>query len=231
MQTTQQKLETQEDKRDIKIDNVISINEITVLEQKRKVNINYSDLAENIINVFFALILLTITLPILLFSGIMIKVSSKGPIFYSQVRIGINNKKFKIYKLRTMRIDAEKNGAKWATVNDPRITKVGKFLRKTRIDELPQLINIIKRDMNFIGPRPEREVFANEFIKINNDFSLRTKVRPGLTGLAQIEGGYDLNFEEKLHYDLKYIESKNIKMDFHIVIRTIRVILTGEGAR
>lgn len=190
-----------------------------------------AEIFENIINVIFSVFLLLLVWPIILIAAILIKIDSKGPVIYSQLRRGKNNKDFYIYKLRTMSNNAEKDGAKWAEVNDTRVTSIGKFLRNTRIDELPQLLNIIKRDMNFIGPRPERPIFIKEFIKTNSDFVLRTNVRPGLTGLAQVEGGYDLNFEEKLVYDLKYIENKNITMDIYILLKTISVVFTGEGAR
>ena len=152
--------------------------------------------------------------------------------FYKQERLGKDEKHFSIYKLRSMRVDAEKiGGAQWAQKNDPRITKVGNFIRKTRIDEIPQLVNILKGDMSLIGPRPERPELTYEFDKEIPGFLLRTAVKPGLTGLAQVNGGYEISPEEKLKWDIEYIKNRNILMDLKILFATVRVVLTGEGAR
>ena len=127
--------------------------------------------------------------------------------------------------------DAEKNGAKWADKNDMRVTAFGKFIRKTRIDELPQLWNVIKGEMSLIGPRPEREVFYKEFEKTIPNFRDRLQVRPGLGGWAQVNGGYDITPKEKLEYDLEYIENLSFRLEAEIFFRTIKVVLTGNGAR
>jgi putative undecaprenyl-phosphate N-acetylgalactosaminyl 1-phosphatetransferase len=127
--------------------------------------------------------------------------------------------------------DAEKNGHKWASKNDTRITKVGRFIRKTRIDELPQIINVIKGEMSIIGPRPERPEFINEFLKDIPNFNERLAVRPGITGWAQVNGGYELTPKDKLVYDLFYINHESIKLDFLILLKTIKVIFTGNGSR
>ena len=127
--------------------------------------------------------------------------------------------------------DAEKNGHKWASKNDTRITKVGRFIRKTRIDELPQIINVIKGEMSIIGPRPERPEFINEFLKDIPNFNERLAVRPGITGWAQVNGGYELTPKDKLVYDIFYINHESIKLDFLILLKTIKVMVTGNGSR
>ena len=127
--------------------------------------------------------------------------------------------------------DAEKNGHKWASKNDTRITKVGRFIRKTRIDELPQIINVIKGEMSIIGPRPERPEFINEFLKDIPNFNERLAVRPGITGWAQVNGGYELTPKDKLVYDIFYINHESIKLDFLILLKTIKVMFTGNGSR
>ena len=130
-----------------------------------------------------------------------------------------------------MYIDAEKDGHKWASENDDRITKVGGIIRNTRIDELPQLVNILKRDMSFIGPRPERPEFVKEFLKDIPDFNDRLVVKPGITGWAQVNGGYSLTPKEKLVLDKYYIENEGFKLDLLILLKTIIVVFTGDGAR
>lgn len=130
-----------------------------------------------------------------------------------------------------MRQDAEKGGAKWAEVNDSRVTRVGAFIRKTRIDELPQFISVLKGDMSIIGPRPERPMFTEQFDKEIQGFKNRLLVKPGLTGLAQVSGGYDITPAEKLKYDLRYIENLSFLLEVKILLKTVKVVLTGEGAR
>ena len=183
-------------------------------------------------DIISSIIALIILFPIILITGIIVKIEDKGPIFYKQERLGKNEKRFYIYKIRSMRIDAEKNGkAQWAEKNDPRITKVGRFIRKTRIDELPQLINILKGDMTIVGPRPERPELTYEFEKQTEGFINRLKVKPGLTGLAQVNGGYDITPKEKLGWDMEYIRNRSIILDLKIILKTIKVIITGDGAR
>ena len=164
--------------------------------------------------------------------GIIVKLTSKGPVFYKQDRLGKNGKPFKLVKFRSMREDAEALGAQWSQGDDdPRITKFGKIMRKTRIDELPQLFTILSGKMSIVGPRPEREVFYNEFEKYIHGFSERLKVKPGLTGLAQVSGGYDLKPEEKIIYDIEYIKKRSLWLDFKIIIKTFLVVLTHKGAK
>lgn len=148
-----------------------------------------------------------------------------------QERVGSNGQKFIMYKLRSMYLDAEKDGHQWAIKNDHRITNVGRFLRRTRIDEFPQIINIIKGEMSFIGPRPERPEFVNEFLKYIPDFNDRLAIPPGITGWAQVNGGYDLTPNEKLKYDKYYIEHESFRLDWLILLKTIKVIFTGHGSR
>lgn len=186
---------------------------------------------KRVFDILISITLMLITLPILFVVAILIYLESPGNVIYKQKRMGYNNNEFWIYKLRSMKLDAEKNGARWAMPNDLRITKVGKFIRSTRIDELPQLFNVIIGDMSLIGPRPERKVFIDEFTKELPKFKYRTVVRPGLTGWAQVNGGYDLSIESKLDKDLYYINNYSIKLELLIIVKTIRVIFTGEGAR
>ena len=163
--------------------------------------------------------------------AVAVKLDSPGPVFYSQTRLGAYAKPIQVVKFRSMRIDAEALGAQWAQGDDPRVTKVGAFLRKSRLDELPQFWAVVKGDMSLIGPRPEREVFYNEFEKYIHGFSQRMICRPGVSGLAQVNGGYDLLPEEKILYDLEYIKHANIAMDWDIIWKTISVLFTHEGAR
>lgn len=183
------------------------------------------------LDIILSLIGLIIGLPLILIFGLLIKLEDKGPMIYKQERVGKDGKVFYIYKLRSMRTDAEKFGAQWATKNDPRITKVGNFIRKTRIDELPQLFNILRGDMSIIGPRPERPSFTIEFNKDIPGFINRLAVRPGLTGWAQVNGGYEMTPEEKLKADIYYMKHRSFFMDMNILLKTVKVVFTGEGAR
>ncbi|MBE6790768.1 MAG: sugar transferase [Ruminococcaceae bacterium] len=161
-----------------------------------------------------------------------IKLTSPGKVFYSQERLGLNGEKFMLIKFRTMRTDAEKSGAQWSKGKaDDRITPIGAFLRKTRIDELPQLWLCLTGKLSLVGPRPERGVFYDEFEKHIHGFSERLKVKPGLTGLAQVCGGYDLRPEEKVVYDVEYIKKRSIFLDIKILFMTVGVILNHDGAR
>ena len=182
-------------------------------------------------DILLSLVSLVIALPILLIAAIAIKLEDGGPVLYSQTRLGKDSKTFTIYKMRSMRIDAEANGAQWAQAEDDRITKVGKVIRKTRIDEIPQLYNILAGHMKIIGPRPERPELAEEFYIDLPEFVNRLAVKPGLTGLAQISGGYDLTPAEKLVLDVEYIENRGFLLDLKIILKTIGVVFSGDGAR
>lgn len=182
-------------------------------------------------DIVLSLIGLAITLPVILLFCILISIETPGSPFYRQERVGKDGKHFKVIKLRSMRIDAEKSGAKWAQKDDPRITAVGSFIRRTRIDELPQLINVLAGDMSIVGPRPERPMFTAQFHHEIPGFKNRLIVKPGLTGLAQVNGGYDISPREKLVHDLYYIRNLTFLLDLKVMLKTIKVVLTGEGAR
>lgn len=163
--------------------------------------------------------------------ALMIKRQDPGPAIYAQTRVGKGGRLFKLYKFRSMYVDAEARGARWAAGDDPRVTPLGRKLRKSRLDEIPQFWNVVKGDMSLIGPRPERPVFHDEFCKRIDGWEQRLAVRPGITGLAQVEGGYELLPKEKARLDIEYIEGRGIAMDLSIVWRTLRTMVTGEGAR
>ncbi len=186
---------------------------------------------KRLMDILLCVIGLVVAIPIMLIAGIAIKIDSKGPIIYKQERMGKDGKVFIMYKLRSMCVDAEKNGAKWADKNDPRITRVGNFIRKTRIDELPQLFNIIKGDMSIVGPRPERPMFTYKFNEEIPGFINRLQVKPGLTGWAQVNGGYNVTPRDKWEKDMYYIENQSILMDIKILFKTVAIVFTGNGAR
>jgi lipopolysaccharide/colanic/teichoic acid biosynthesis glycosyltransferase len=169
--------------------------------------------------------------PIMLLIGLLVKLTSRGPMYYRQVRVGHNNNCFLIYKFRTMRVDAEKNGAQWAQRDDPRVTFVGRFLRRTHLDELPQLINVLKGEMSLVGPRPERPIFVSELSKKIEGYPLRLLVKPGITGLAQVNHRYDESIEDvkvKLHYDINYVKKCSFAMDMKIIWNTFWSLLSGK---
>lgn len=187
---------------------------------------------KRILDLILALILLFFTWPVILIFAMLIKLESKGSAFYSQIRTGLNGREFPIFKLRSMVSDAEKQGAQWAKSNDSRVTRIGKFIRVTRIDELPQLWNVIKGDMSFIGPRPERPEFNVDLEKKIPFYRLRHLVRPGVTGWAQVMYAYGASVEDskqKLQFDLYYIKNFSFILDMLIIFRTIRVVLFGKG--
>jgi exopolysaccharide biosynthesis polyprenyl glycosylphosphotransferase len=179
--------------------------------------------------------LLILTLPIFILAIIMIKRDSKGPIFFTQERLGQNRTKYRIIKFRSMVHNAEeKSGPVWATEEDDRITRVGKIIRKYRIDELPQLLNVLKGDMSLVGPRPEREFFVKELEKRIPYYAVRFTVKPGITGWAQVSYRYGASEEdtvEKLNYDLFYIKNLSFVIDLLVILRTVKIVLFGKGAR
>lgn len=177
---------------------------------------------------------LIISLPISLLCSIIIKLESPGPIIYKQVRVGEGGKTFQIYKFRSMRNDAEKGAPVWAKVNDPRVTKYGNFIRKVRFDEIPQMWNVLKGEMSFVGPRPERPQFVEQLAKKIPYYSLRHTIKPGITGWAQICYPYGASENDALHkleYDLYYIKYLSLQMDFWVLFQTIKTILFQKGAR
>lgn len=189
------------------------------------------EIVGRISDIVISIIGLLFTLPILILFSFAIMLETKGPAVYSQIRVGKGGRLFKIYKLRSMRLDSEKDGIKWAEENDHRITKVGRVIRRMRIDEIPQLFNVLKGDMSVIGPRPERPFFTIEFNRKIPGFINRLRVKPGLTGWAQVNGGYNITPEEKFKLDMYYIENRCIGMDLLIMLKTLIVVITGEGAR
>ncbi|MBS6507609.1 MAG: sugar transferase [Paraclostridium bifermentans] len=212
---------------EIKSNNDIKINKDKFGNKKY-----FYEIYKRILDIISSLLGLVIGLPIMVIIAILIKIEDRGPIFYTQERLGKNEKKFLVYKMRSMRVDAEKHGgAQWAQKDDPRVTKIGKFIRKTRIDEIPQLFNILKGDMSLIGPRPERPELTYEFDKEIPGFIERLSIKPGLTGLAQVNGGYDISPKDKLKWDMIYIKNRSILLDISIVLKTVGVVFTGEGAR
>ena len=184
-------------------------------------------------DIFFSLILLTFSLPVLIISALLIYLEDKGPIFYFQTRSGLMNKNFQIIKLRTMFINSERNGPQWSSQNDKRVTKIGSLLRKYRIDELPQLITVIKGDMSLIGPRPERPEIDLKLLKKLNNYSLRYLAKPGLSGWAQVNYPYGASIDDskiKLSYDLFYIKNFTVLFDLLIFFKTIKLVLNAEGS-
>ncbi|MCI2282242.1 TIGR03013 family PEP-CTERM/XrtA system glycosyltransferase [Colwellia sp. MSW7] len=187
-----------------------------------------------IFNATMAFVLFAFTWPIMLLTAILIKLDEgfNAPIFYFQERVGLDGKPFNIIKFRSMRLDAEKFGAQMASEDDPRITKIGNILRKYRIDELPQIYNVMRGDMGFVGPRPERPEFVQSLIKNIPYYNERHNVKPGLTGWAQLKypyGATEADSLEKLKYDLYYIKHRSFMLDLLILIRTVEIVLFGKG--
>ncbi|HYE36835.1 TIGR03013 family XrtA/PEP-CTERM system glycosyltransferase [Methylocaldum sp.] len=197
----------------------------------------FQQLSKRVFDVLASLALLAISWPIMLLTVLAIVVESgwRAPVFYHQVRVGKNWRLFKVIKFRSMRTDAEKDGrARWATRNDDRVTRVGRFIRKTRIDELPQLFNVLKGEMSFVGPRPERPEFVEKFAETIPYYSERHRVKPGITGWAQLCYPYGSSYQdaiEKLQYDLYYVKNYSLFLDFLIMLQTVEVVVWGKGAR
>lgn len=187
---------------------------------------------KRLFDIIFSILLLLLTIPIMLITIIIIKITSKGPIFFKQKRLGLKNIEFEIIKFRSMKIHNQEDYSKYADENDSRITKFGKFIRKTRIDELPQLICILKGEMSFIGPRPEWNDLCYEYMKSIPYYNLRHLIKPGVTGWAQVMYPYGLSLEDaykKLEYDLYYMKHQDLMMDLKIVFRTIKIIIFAKG--
>ena len=186
-------------------------------------------------DIILSLVMLALLLPLLLLVAVIIKLDSKGPLLFSQERVGQNRKLYKVHKFRSMQLDAEKqSGPVWARSEDDRVTRAGKFIRKWRIDEMPQLWNVLKGEMSFVGPRPEREFFVRQLEQAIPYYGERFTVKPGVTGWAQIcypYGASEEDAREKLNYDLFYIKNMSVLMDLMIVFRTVKTVLFGEGAR
>ncbi len=192
----------------------------------------HTQIVKRCVDIVSALLLLVITLPFSVLAALLIKLESPGAILFKQKRTGQYNKEFEVYKFRSMRNDAEKNGAQWASKNDTRVTKVGKFIRKTRIDEIPQLINVLQGTMSIVGPRPEREVFIKDLEKEIAYYRFRHAVKPGVTGLAQVSYPYGASLEDaiwKHKYDIHYIKHHSALLDFKILLLTVKTVVFGMG--
>ena len=185
-------------------------------------------------DILISMACLVICFPVSLMIAIAIKLNSKGSVFYQQERVGEDGKIFCLLKFRSMRIDAEENGPLWAEINDQRVTQVGRVMRKLRLDEIPQMINVLKGEMSFVGPRPERPFFIEQLEKEIPFYSIRHVVKPGITGWAQICYPYGASKEdalEKLKYDLYYIKNLSPLLDLNIIFETVKVVLFGKGSR
>ena len=196
----------------------------------------FRSLEKRVIDVLASLGLLAVTWPVMLLTAIAILIDSgiKAPVFYRQVRVGENNQWFQVIKFRSMVVDAEKNGAQWARQRDHRITRVGAFIRMCRIDELPQIFNVLKGDMSFVGPRPERPEFVEGFVERIDYYAERHRVKPGITGWAQISypyGASETDTIRKLEYDLYYVKNYSLFLDLSIILHTIEIVIWGKGAR
>ncbi len=193
-----------------------------------------SSVAKRLFDVLVSSVLLALTLPVIALFAVLVKLDSRGPAFFRQTRVGLYGQSFNLVKLRSMRVDAEAAGAQWATQNDPRVTRIGKFIRKVRIDELPQSWSVLKGEMSFVGPRPERPEFVEDLEEKLPYFAERHMVKPGITGWAQINYPYGASMEDsrhKLEYDLYYAKNYTPFLDLLILLQTIRVVLWREGAR
>jgi lipopolysaccharide/colanic/teichoic acid biosynthesis glycosyltransferase len=215
----------------------------------RAVRAGNSERVRRNLNVAVAAIALVLCLPVMLIVALLVVLTSRGPVLYTQTRVGVDRrtrfsvdgrrrvdyggKLFKIYKFRTMRVDADRSGEVWASPDDPRVTPVGRVLRKYRLDELPQLINVLKGDMNLVGPRPEQpKIFTRLRDKIDR-YSERQQVLPGITGLAQVSQNYDTNIDDvrqKVLFDLHYISHRSWKQDLKVMLKTIPVVVFKRGA-
>lgn len=213
----------------VKVNHVFGI---PLIEINRKLIPVWQKVFKRGFDIVFSISLLILGFPFLLFFALMTKFSSKGPMFYTQERIGKDEIPFNIIKFRSMYVGSEKKGPALSSDNDPRITKWGKFMRKTRIDELPQVINVLKGDMAVVGPRPERQYFINKIVEQAPHYKHLLRVRPGITSLGQVKYGYAENVDEmvrRLKYDIIYIENMSLAMDFRILVFTFLIIFQGRG--
>jgi lipopolysaccharide/colanic/teichoic acid biosynthesis glycosyltransferase len=210
-----------------------------------------SEIASRALNILIALTAIVLFAPVMLLIALIVRITSPGPILYAQTRVGIDRRSrralalydrrardaggcvFTMYKFRSMYIDAERSsGAVWATPDDPRVTPIGRVLRKTRLDELPQLFNVLKGDMNIVGPRPERPTIVAQLRKDISDYPLRHRAKPGITGLAQISQSYDQTLDDvrhKVQYDLEYLRRQSVAEDVRIMLKTVPVMLFKKG--
>ena len=232
-----------------------------VLKRQRALDM-WRDFTKRSVDILGALVGLLLTSPLWILLPVLVKLDSRGPVFYTQTRVGKNRRRrdrrycqqtevedkrsrdrrrvdcsgvpFQVIKFRTMMDGAEqKSGPVWATKNDPRVTRLGNFMRKTRLDEIPQFLNVLRGEMSLIGPRPERPTFVSDLSEQLKDYQRRLEIKPGLTGLAQVEAGYDSSLasvKKKLEYDLTYIDNWSLWLDIKILFQTVIVVITGRGA-
>lgn len=206
---------------------------VPLIEVKTELMSFPSRIIKRLIDIAISLFVLILLFPFIIITALLIKLTSKGPIFYFQRRLGKTGKEFKVIKFRSMVHNAEsKSGPTWADKDDPRVTPFGRFMRRVRLDEVPQFINVLKNDMSIVGPRPERPFFVEQLIKEIPYYSRRLSVKPGITGWAQVKHTYDTSIEDvktKLQYDFYYIENMSLSLDFRIMINTILVVFTMKG--
>ncbi len=195
----------------------------------------WNDLVKRVLDLAFGILGFVVSIPIMVLVAAAVRLDSRGPIIYRQSRVGRMGKCFEVLKFRSMKVDAEKdNGAQWASQNDPRMTRLGRFLRRYRLDELPQFINVIRGEMSFVGPRPERPCFVEDLRKTIAYYDERHSVRPGITGWAQVQYTYGASIEDafnKLEYDLFYLKNMSVTFDLAIILRTVRIVVRGFGGR
>jgi exopolysaccharide biosynthesis polyprenyl glycosylphosphotransferase len=192
----------------------------------------WQQVSKRVVDVLASVLFLLLAWPVYLFTTVMVKLSSPGPVFYSQERIGRYGHPFRIYKFRSMYVDAEKQGPALSSDHDPRITPWGRFMRKVRLDELPQFWNVIKGDMSIVGPRPERQFFIDQIMRVAPHYRHLHRVRPGLTSLGQVKYGYAetvAQMVERLKFDILYIENMSLSMDFRVLLYTLKIIIEGRG--
>jgi len=211
---------------------VFSAHETWFLENINRRVSRASDVVKRGFDIVVTLLLLPAAIPLALFTALAVRISGRGPVIYSQTRLGKNEQPFTIYKFRSMVPDAELNGPQWASTGDPRVTRVGQFIRRSRLDELPQLYNILRGEMSLVGPRPERPEFVRELTKTIPHYRLRHMVKPGLSGWAQVQYRYGSNEEDagvKLMYDLYYVKNASIILDTKVLLKTAAIVLTQGG--
>ncbi|HRY63473.1 MAG TPA: sugar transferase [Patescibacteria group bacterium] len=211
---------------------VNTIGQLWFLENIKEGNKKIYEAEKRLVDIMLSFLMLIVSIPFLPLIYLVIKIDSQGSGFFMQQRTGRNGKKFMAVKFRTMLVNAEKNGPQWAQKNDPRVTTVGRFLRKSRIDEIPQLINILRGEMSFIGPRPERPEFIEKLKEVIPFYETRLLIKPGLTGWAQINfpyGASEADALEKLQYDLYYIKNRSLTLDVSIILKTVKTVLAGGG--